>query len=334
MQRTHISVAAFLIACGLWISCDKPTNSGPSNDPPEMSVMLTPSDGATNVGLQPNFTWTASDDPEGDSVFYTVYIGTSPDRSSLFSYFESQGLTGTAYQPSYFLDPGTQYYWSMDVFDAYNTLSGSVQSFQTVAGTVLEDQDFETDDIPTTDWITGDANATSGLDFWDDQTGTRAFGGSWSLYCADEGDGLGQTYDNNMTAYFQHTTGIPISSYSSAIVGFKMWHETEVDFDYVSFQYWDGLNWIELDRYTGSSGGWGTWSYSFSGGTLYVQWVFVSDGSTVDEGAYLDNIRISGIPSSSPPPPRTIVLPANISAPPKGVTAFIPKKGLPLVRVK
>lgn len=324
----------FLMSC---VSCDSLSKSGPTNDAPSEVTLLTPADGATSVGLRPNFTWTASNDPEGDSVWYTVYFGKSPKRDSIFSYFESTNLALTNYQPSFLLDEGTQYFWSVYSSDTYNEIPGDVHTFTTINGVSLVEQDFESDDIPTADWITGDGNAASGEDFWDDQSssgGARVYAGSWSLYCADNGDVAGQTYDNNMNAYFQYAAGVPISTYSTAVVYFKLWYETEENFDYISFQYWNGLNWVELDRYTGSSAGWTEWSYSFTGGTLYVQWVFVSDGSDVDEGAYLDNIRISGIPSSSPPPPRTIVLPANISAPPKGVTAFIPKKGLPLIRVK
>jgi len=55
---------------------DKP-EPAPANQAPNSFDLVGVANGASNVDLMPNFSWTAATDPDGDTVTYDLYIGSN-----------------------------------------------------------------------------------------------------------------------------------------------------------------------------------------------------------------------------------------------------------------
>ena len=173
----------------------------------------------------------------------------------------------------------------------------------------LFSEGYETNTVPGSVWSAGDSNSTSGLDYWGDQSsgsGARVHGGSWSAYCADNSTVSGQRYDNNMRAHMTLLSPINVSGYTSVTFSFWKWHRTYNSSDYLSFQYWNGSAWVEQQRWSGSSSVWQQLTYTLSGFTTYkFRFLFVSNGSYTAEGAYIDDILLTGVPPAAAPPGET-----------------------------
>lgn len=268
------------------------------NHAPNIPSDPSPANGATNVSITPTLSWTATD-PDDDVLTHGVFVSTNINFTT-FVY--DLGLTAPT---DYFSSPlsySTQYYWMVYAEDGQDTTWSPKWSFTTMANpvTTLYSESFESTVVPGTQWYAGDSNATNGLDYWGDQSsasGARVQAGSWSMYCADNSDVVGQVYDNYMNAYAQKVNPILISGYTQVTLSFWIWYNTETTWDYVSFQYWNGSSWVEAvpsGRSTGSSGGWVQKSFSFTGTNLYIRFVFYSDGSVTNEGVYIDDILVTG----------------------------------------
>jgi hypothetical protein len=89
-----------------------------ANQPPTTPSSPSPSDGATGVSTSPTLSWNTSD-PEGGSVSYDLYMGTSTSNMTLKKSGQgtSAGLSG--------LPGGTKHYWKVIVYD---NQSASTQS--------------------------------------------------------------------------------------------------------------------------------------------------------------------------------------------------------------
>ncbi len=279
------------------------------------------------------FAWTASD-PDGDDLTHgiAVYQDAALDTlvgAALTLTSPSAYITGLSYSHTYYW-----YVWAMDDRD---TTVGPVWSFTTMAPPILTlmSEDFDALDVPNSNWVTGDLNATSGFDYWDNQLGTdgaRLISSPYSLYCADVSDQAGQFYDDDMFAYFERaaSAGIDLTGYTNIQLSFWLWYDTEFDFDFVSFQYWNGLVWVEPvgGRFTGTSGGWVQQTVDFFGsGILWIRWVFVSDESVTDEGAYLDDILLTAQPTGSSQGDAIMV--NTTTRPPLGARGFTPSCPVP-----
>ncbi len=162
---------------------------------------------------------------------------------------------------------------------------------------------FEVNTVPGGPWTATDQNSTTGLDYWGDQSsGARIHSGTWSAYCADNSNVAGQTYDKNMNAYMQHS-GVNITGYTGVQVSFWIWYLTSNSSDYCSFQYYNGSSWVEFSggRYSGSGSGsqvWGQKTFTVPGaaGTNFrFRWIFFSNNSGQTEGAYIDDIAVTGV---------------------------------------
>lgn len=173
-------------------------------------------------------------------------------------------------------------------------------------------EDFEVNVVPGTVWGANDANGTSGSDYWGDQSsgsGARVHGGSWSAYCADNSSVAGQRYDNNMTAYMTKTASVSLSGVTNVTFSFWFWNATFNASDYLAFQYWNGTAWVEQQRWSGASTGWTQASYTLTGFTTFQwRWLFFSNSSSTAEGAYIDDIVISGVTAIAPPQPMAVTL--------------------------
>jgi hypothetical protein len=195
---------------------------------------------------------------------------------------------------------------------AYSILSSSTTIFS---------EDFE-GAFPSTNWWVGDDDANNGYDYWDD-VANRAYGGTWSGWCAAVGtkpDGTPNTntwtYDNYMKAYLSRRAGAPFDarSWDIAFLTYRVWYYTESNFDHLDLSVTgDGSNWGGIFQYkdnslstgdwvlTGNSGGWqyriGRVPESTSAGKVYtssfnIGYYFQSNSSITREGAYLDDIAL------------------------------------------
>jgi hypothetical protein len=125
------------------------TTAAPPPPPPGKATNPNPVDGATNVDLNINISWTAG----SGATSHLVYFGTS----SPGTYRGEQ--TGTSYDPPETLSSNTIYYWRIDEKNSGGTTTGEVWSFTTTASApvVLLQDGFETNfdkwtDGGTTDW--------------------------------------------------------------------------------------------------------------------------------------------------------------------------------------
>jgi hypothetical protein len=165
---------------------------------------------------------------------------------------------------------------------------------------VLFSEGFETGAVPGSVWSAGDNDGGSGADYWGDQTassGARVHGGSSSAYCADNASPAGQAYDNRMDAHMTLANPIGVAGYTNLTLSFWKWHKTFDAGDYLSFQEWKGSAWAERLRWYGNSAVWQQISYTLAGFTSYrFRFVFVSNASKTSEGAYIDDILLTGLP--------------------------------------
>ncbi|UYZ39565.1 MAG: PKD domain-containing protein [Candidatus Methanospirare jalkutatii] len=95
------------------------------NRPPNRPSNPSPSDGATNVPIDTSLSWSCSD-PDGDTLKYDIYLGTSIPPPLVKS-----DHTSTTYDP--ILENNTTYYWKVVAKDGYAETEGDIWSFTTVS---------------------------------------------------------------------------------------------------------------------------------------------------------------------------------------------------------
>jgi hypothetical protein len=151
-----------------------------SNDPPNTPSNPDPEDGETGVGLNDDLSWTGGD-PNGDSVTYDVYFGTSSPPPKV-----SSNQSETDYNPGT-MNHGTKYYWKIVAWDEHGASSqGPIWDFTT-----------EVNNPPNTPSNPDPSDGETGVGLDDDL--------SWS--CSDpNGDNL--TYD----VYFGTSSDPPLVS--------------------------------------------------------------------------------------------------------------------------
>lgn len=112
-------------------SCSK-DDSEPENQAPN-SFRL--NDVADGVGLQPQLTWEAAKDADGDDVTYQVYLDTlNPPQITI-----SRKLKVNTFNIKNALDPETTYYWRVMAKDSNrNTTESNINSFTTRDMTTAE----------------------------------------------------------------------------------------------------------------------------------------------------------------------------------------------------
>jgi len=158
---------------------------------------------------------------------------------------------------------------------------------------------FESSTVPGSVWSATDANSTSGLDYWGDQSsGARKHGGSWSAYCADYSNVSGQKYDHNMQADMTLVNPIDLTGYTGITFSFWLWYRTANSSDYVELQYWNGSAWVAQQRWSGTGSAWINPTYSVTGSSLRFRFYFYSNSSRNQEGAYVDDILVTGTPAA------------------------------------
>jgi len=170
--------------------------------------------------------------------------------------------------------------------------------------TTIWSENFE-GGFPRSTWKVCDENSCNGRDYWDNQRvwdGARVREGDQSCYCADISDVPGQKYDDNMLAYFRTKCGIDLSGYSNVKLSFSIWYDTENEVDYVRRYYSsDGDDWDLGCQWTGKSCGWKDYTIELNDfNTYWMKFEFYSNHCNhCYEGAYVDNIAITGTPCQS-----------------------------------
>jgi hypothetical protein len=96
-----------------------------SNYPPYTPYKPSPADGAGDIPLDPVLIWQGGD-PDGDSVTYSVALGTRVPLPVV-----AKGLKTPSYTPSK-LSAGTRYHWSIRASDGESTATGPIWSFTTI----------------------------------------------------------------------------------------------------------------------------------------------------------------------------------------------------------
>jgi len=95
------------------------------NHPPNTPANPDPEDEETNVDINHDLSWTCSD-PDGDSLTYDVYFGTSSNPPRV-----KEGQSATTYNPGT-MDYSTKYYWKIKAIDEHGaTKTGPIWEFTT-----------------------------------------------------------------------------------------------------------------------------------------------------------------------------------------------------------
>lgn len=142
------------------------------------------------------------------------------------------------------------------------------------------------------DWAVGDWDPDDGEDYWG-QSDYRAYSGDFSAYCANVSDVSGQYYDNDMDAFMVRDVDLGGYGYDLAVLGYNYWLDCESGYDYLDAGYFDG-SWHWVQSHTGHIGNWASDSIEVPVSATQVGFRFHSDGSVTDEGAYIDDVILTG----------------------------------------
>lgn len=183
--------------------------------------------------------------------------------------------------------------------------------------TVIFTTGFEGGDV--SGWNLGSSNP-SVLTTWGETQRTSAHGGTWSIWCAARNN-VGSQYVNNMNAYATHDITLT-ADYTSPVLSF--WYKIPAtglysqtgDFGVLDVYNGNTSTWetaillFALDEYT-TPVNWQKVELSLSdylptsgSSTSKVRWRWISDGDSVGEGMYVDDVAVSGIyggPDLTPP---------------------------------
>jgi hypothetical protein len=162
---------------------------------------------------------------------------------------------------------------------------------------IIKTEDFE-GSFPNSGWSVFDNSNDGYTRYWDDAH-CDACGGDWAAWPADGGANrvdpcAGNNYPNNMEAWMIYGP-FDLSDADDAGTEFVMWHETETGYDWVFFGFSDdGYNftgWF-FDGYAPCTL-WNAYYGSMLGDpSVWVAWVFYSDGGVRRDGPWVDDIVI------------------------------------------
>ena len=147
-------------------------------------------------------------------------------------------------------------------------------------------------------WLVGN-NSGITTSKWGNNNAMAATG-SWSAFCADNGNNSRTTYDNNLNTYMQRQN-ISLSGYSDAKIAFKLWLNSEDGYDLVqvNIRSQSGV-WSNLFIRTGNYSSWSTITLDLTPYTgqsnLIISFDFVSDQNVVPSGtagAWIDDVILT-----------------------------------------
>ena len=130
----------------------------------------------------------------------------------------------------------------------------------------------------------------------------RAAAGQASAYCAGDPIGAPGPYADNMNAWLI-AGPFDLSAVTAAVFSYDLYYSTEADRDFVQAMVSiDGVNFSGL-QYSGATQGWADGGIDLGNvptlgnvcglSQVWIAFVFVSDSSITDEGAYVDEVRIA-----------------------------------------
>ena len=146
-------------------------------------------------------------------------------------------------------------------------------------------------------WVVGNNSGITTAKWGDNAA--KAATGSWSAFCADNGNNYRTTYDNNLNTYMQRQ-GISLAGYATASLTFKDWLASESGNDtfQVNVRSQSGT-WSNKLTLSGNRSGWQTQTINldqYAGQTgIIISFDFVSNGSVVqpgDGGVWVDDVAL------------------------------------------
>jgi hypothetical protein len=163
--------------------------------------------------------------------------------------------------------------------------------------TIIKEENFE-GAFPNSGWVLADQSSDGYTRYWDDAS-CDPCGGDWAAWPAAGGpDGInpcaGHDYPNNMEAWMVYGP-FDLSDATDAGTEFVMWREIEPDYDYVFFGVshdgtsFTGLVWDGAAGCTLHNIGYSDW---LGDPSVWVAWMFYSDGSVTYAGPWVDDIVI------------------------------------------
>ena len=253
---------------------------------PGCSTPVSPVDGATNVPIYSNLTWSSATNATG----YRIYFGTNNPPTNIANGTDLGNVT--TYNPANDLLYNTVYYWKITPYNATGSATGCSQwSFTTMAettgGVVISYSDFE-----------------SGFGIWTDggidcllyTGGTYAAGGNNAI----------DVQDNSGTASsFYHTNGVDVHT--------PGYVQLKVEFDFIAvsmennedfwLQYFTGTSWVTIVKLKYPTDFSNSIFYNATINIFESQYTFptnmklrfVNDASTDDDDVYIDNVKITGL---------------------------------------
>ncbi len=157
--------------------------------------------------------------------------------------------------------------------------------------------------FPGGSWAVG-AQAGKASVYWG-KSAYRKSSGTYSIWCAAAGSaapGGGQDVPVNTEAW-AIAGPFDLSSVTSGTLSFDLWLETEQDYDYFQWLFsLDGQNFSGLQTSTSTGWttvnqdltAWGTGNDVTAHSQVWIAFVYTSDGSNTYEGAYVDQVVLSG----------------------------------------
>ena len=127
------------------------------NDPPNTPKNPNPANGTTNVPINKVLSWTGGD-PDGDTVKYSVYFGTTNPPSKV-----TTNQSSTSYNPGT-MSANATYYWKIVAWDSFAASTiGPLWHFTTSVAT---------NNAPNTPTLTGPPKGKVGVEYTYNVTGT------------------------------------------------------------------------------------------------------------------------------------------------------------------
>lgn len=125
-MKNYILISLFLV----FISCGGGSTSGgkTSNKAPSTPGLIYPESNMLCINNIVTFNWSASEDPEGDTIKYEIQVSESSSFTTILHTEVLAGLSRT-----YSLEKGKIYYWRVKAIDATDASSdfGNVYQFYT-----------------------------------------------------------------------------------------------------------------------------------------------------------------------------------------------------------
>lgn len=185
-----------------------------------------------------------------------------------------------------------------------NVPAGQPEPGAVTAWTTVKYEGFE-GVWPNSSWSAFDNNgATNGEIYWDDEN-YLSYSGNWSGWAAGGGaHGLDPWYDfyaDNMRSWAVYGP-FDLSKSIDAEMLFYFWNQSEYNYDWFSWMASaNGTNFYGY-KVSGDSGGWNYVNFDLTAvpslgslvgdSSVWIAFTFVTDGSLVDDGAFIDDITI------------------------------------------